>query len=100
MTSFYQKLNDLTKSNEAAKTGKLKPIKTDAPESILAFGRFTENASLIVFLNLSAKDISFYVECGKLNSEYRDVFNDQSYEYDCHKLFSIDAYGYLVLETK
>jgi len=97
MTSFYQKLNDITKSNEAVKTGELKPIKTDAPESILAFGRFTENDSLIVFLNLSPKDISFYVECGKLNGQYRNVFNDQAFEYNCHELFSIGAYGYLVL---
>lgn len=100
MAAFYQKLNNLTISNEAVKTGELKPIKTDAPESILAYGRFTENNSLIVLLNLSPKDISFYVECGKLNGEYRDLFSNQIFEYNCHELFSIDAFGYLVLETK
>ena len=100
MANFYQQLNDLTKSTEAVKTGELKPIKTDAPENILAFGRFTENDHLLVFLNLSPKDISFYVECGKLNGKYQNVFTGQTFEYDCHELFSIGAFGYLVLRKE
>ncbi|NOX48732.1 MAG: alpha-amylase [Chlorobi bacterium] len=97
MSSFYQKLNTLRKTKEALKSGELRPIKTDAPENILAFGRFSENDRVLVFLNLSSKDSSFYVECGKLNGQYRNVFNDEAFEYNCHELFSIGAYAYLVL---
>ena len=97
MTSIYQKLNALKQNNLALQTGEIKILKTDAPDSILAFARFTESKHVIVFLNLSDKDISFYVECGKLNGQYLNVFNEKTFEYNCHKPFSIDAYGYLVL---
>ena len=100
MTPFYQKLNKLRKDNEAVITGELKTITTDAPESILAFARFTENNHVIVILNLSDKDVSFYVECGKLNGQYQNVFSDEVYEYNCHNLFSMQAFGFLALKIK
>ncbi len=96
MTPLYQKLNTLL-NNGPLITGELKPIKTDAPESILTFTRFTDKNRLIVILNLSARDTSFYIECGKLNGQYQNLINDETFEFNCHGQFSLDAYGYLVL---
>jgi len=100
MSLLYEKLNDLKGNNTALQTGDFEPIKTDAPESIIAFSRSVGNKRVVVILNLSGDDVSFYVECGKLNGEYHNIITAGTFEYNCHELFSFVAYGYLVLEKK
>ncbi len=100
MALLYEKLICLKINSTALQSENFEAIKTDAPESILAFSKAVENNRVIVILNLSGKAVSFYIECGKLNGQYINVFNAETFEFNCHKPFLLEAYGYLIFEIQ
>jgi glycosidase len=96
MASLYQKLNHLTLSD--AKVNRIfTPLTNDNPDQILSYVIQSEKSHLIVLLNLSTDEKSFYIKCGKLNGLHRNVIDDNIFEFNCQKPFSLKPYGYLVL---
>ena len=101
MFELYKKLTLLKKSCPSLNEGTvIQAIKTDAQESILAFTRKVDNTNMIVLLNLSKDDVSFHIECGNFNKQYRNVLTGDIFDFDCHKPFLLSSYAYLVLVSE
>ena len=79
MTEFYKDLIDLKKANIALwngeSGGKMEMIKTNKDNKVFCFYREKDENRVIVFLNLSKKNLAVKPEMANLSGEYKDYFN-------------------------
>jgi len=101
MYSFYKKLIELNKRNpELWSDGKINKIENDSENHIVSFkvSNPKNDKIVIVFLNLSDKDQSFYIKCGDYNGYFMDIFTNADCKLNCHETINLKAYAYLLLE--
>lgn len=101
MYSFYKKLIELNKRNsELWSGGKINKIENDSENHIISFkiSNPKNDKIVIVFLNLSDKDHSFYIKCGDYNGYFMDVYTKVDCKLNCHETINLKAYAYLLLE--
>ncbi|MCB0807163.1 MAG: alpha-amylase, partial [Bacteroidales bacterium] len=98
MFGLFQKLIKIKKSiTDPAEEPELRNIKTDAPDQVVAIALFKDEVKCLCLLNLSDKEVHFYVKCQNLNGQYRNLIDDDQQSYSCHNRFTLSACGYLVI---
>jgi len=102
MFSLYKNLIELRKRNtELWSEGVLSKIDNDTENQIISFmiESLKVNKSVIVFLNLSDQDISFYIKCGYYKDHLKSVTTKENYKLNCNNTINLKAYSYLLLES-
>ncbi|MGA2406908.1 MAG: alpha-amylase family glycosyl hydrolase [Bacteroidales bacterium] len=101
MTRFYTRLIKMKKENRALWNGdfggKMDSIKTNKENKIFAFYREKEENRVVVFLNLSKKNVAFKPEVENLGGEYKDYFSGQKNTLPFADSLRLEPWGYKVL---
>lgn len=101
---FYKKLNALKHSNQALWNppygGTFAKIKNTEPAKVMSFMREKGDAKVLVVLNLSATPVSVAVKGDVVNGTYTDVFTGNETKIQKKEPFTLEAWGYKVLEAK
>jgi len=101
---FYKKLNALKHSNEALWNapygGTFAQVKNTEPAKVMSFIREKGDAKVLVVLNLSATPVSVAVKGDVVNGTYTDVFTGNETKIQKKEPFTLEAWGYKVLEAK
>ncbi|HUX56027.1 MAG TPA: alpha-amylase family glycosyl hydrolase [Bacteroidales bacterium] len=100
LTGFYKDLIDLKKSNIALwngeSGGKMEMIKTNKDSKVFCFYREKEENRVIVFLNLSKKNLAVKPEMTNLEGEYKDYFSSQETVFPLTDSLRLEPWGYKV----
>jgi glycosidase len=98
MSILYKKLSDLN-NRLPGKTlyGKLIPIENDAEESILSAEIKVKNHRILIFLNLSGSQQSFYIKCEQYTGTWTDFKSGILFSFDCQKQHNLEPYKYHIL---
>jgi glycosidase len=100
LSSFYKKLIDLKKSNEALWNGNsggpMTLINSNKDNRVFAYFREKEGSRVIVFLNLSKKDITFKPDLNSIDGEYLNYFTGQRELLSLKDSIRLDSWGYKV----
>jgi glycosidase len=101
LTGFYRNLVLLKKQNKALwngdEGGPMVKINTGKDNRIFAFYREKDANRVVVFLNLSKKNISIKHTEGKLNGEYSDYFTGLRTILPLTDSLRLEPWGYKVL---
>ena len=100
LSGFYENLIELKKSNEALwngdSGGPMTLIKTNRDNRIFAYFREKEENRVIVFLNLSKKNITFKPDLVRIDGEYLNYFTGQKEMLTLKDSIRLDPWGYRV----
>jgi len=101
LTGFYRNLVSLKKQNKALwngdEGGPMVKINTGKDNRIFAFYREKDANRVVVFLNLSKKNVSIKPTEGKLNGEYSDYFTGLRTVLPLTDSLRLEPWGYKVL---
>jgi glycosidase len=101
LTAFYKDLINLKKSNPALSNGefgaKIEMIKTNRDNKAFCFSREKDGNRVLVFLNLSKKDIAIKPVLDNLDGEYTDYFGKIKTTVPLADSVKLEAWGYKVL---
>jgi len=103
MVPFYKTLNSLKHRNQALWNppygGKLVPLTNNAPDKIVSFLRTTENARVMVLINMSPDTITTTITTAIADGKYINNFNQNkiNFNVDNRKCY-FEPWEYLVLE--
>jgi len=103
MFPFYRTMNYLKHRNKALWNppfgGKLVPLTNNAPEKIVSFLRSSENARVMVLINMSPDTITTTITTPIADGKYINVFNKNKINFnsDNRKCY-FEPWEYLVLE--
>jgi glycosidase len=101
LTGFYKDLIRLKKENKALwngdSGGKMIKIETNRDNKVFAFYRQKDENRVVVFLNLTKKNVSFKPEIKGLEGEFTDYFTGQETGLNNGVKFSLDPWGFKVL---
>lgn len=103
MIPFYKTLNSLKHRNPALWNppfgGKLVPLTNSAPNKIVSFLRSSENARVMVLINMSPDTITTTITTTIADGKYINVFNQNkiNFNVDNRKCY-FEPWEYLVLE--
>ena len=75
-------------------------FQTDADQQVWAFHRVKNGDKIIAILNLSPKSASFTIDDPALIGEYTDVLTDEVHHLDRSENFTLNPWGYWLLEAK
>lgn len=104
LTGFYASLIKLKKSNEALWNGdfggKMMKIRTNKDRKIFAFYREKDDNRVVVFLNLTKKNVSFRPVLNNLEGEYTEFFSNQETTFPTSVNITLDPWGFKVLVKK
>jgi glycosidase len=100
MTGFYTNLIKLKKENKALwngdNGGTMDSIKTNKECKVFAYYREKEENRIVVFLNMSKKNISVLPDVRNLGGEYRDYFTGQKTTLPMADSLRLEPWGYRV----
>jgi glycosidase len=100
LTGFYASLIRLKKGNEAIWNGDfggpMVKIKTNKDKRIFAFYREKGGNRVIVFLNLTKKNVTIKPVLKDLEGEYTEYFTDRKAEFLLSVNLTLDPWGYKV----
>jgi glycosidase len=100
LTGFYASLIRLKKGNEAIWNGDfggpMVKIKTNKDKRIFAFYREKGGNRVVVFLNLTKKNVTFKPVLKDLEGEYTEYFTDRKAEFPLSLNLTLDPWGYKV----
>ena len=100
MTRFYSGLIKLKKENQALWNGDyggtMDSIKTHKERKIFAYYREKDENRVIVFLNLSKKNVSIKTKVRNLEGEYTDYFSGQKTILPLADSLRLEPWGYRV----
>ncbi len=100
MTGFYANLIKMKKENIALWNGefggKMDSIKTNKVNKVFAFYREKEENRVVVFLNLSKKNVIIKPEVENLGGEYKDYFSGQKTTLPFADSLRLEPWGYRV----
>ncbi|MGD0341572.1 MAG: alpha-amylase family glycosyl hydrolase [Bacteroidales bacterium] len=100
LTGFYQSLTRLKKGNEALWNGDfggpMMKIKTDKDKKVFAYSREKNGNRVIVFLNLTKKNISFKPDLNGLDGEYTEYFTGEKTNLPLSVNLTLNPWGYKV----
>jgi glycosidase len=101
MTRFYTSLIKMKKENKSLWNGdfggKMDSIKTNKENKVFAFYREKEENRVVVFLNLSKKNVAIKPEVENLSGEYKDYFSGQKNSLPFADSLKLEPWGYKVL---
>jgi glycosidase len=101
MTEFYTDLIKMKKENKALWNGdfggKMDSIITNADKKVFAFCREKDENRVIVFLNLSKKNLAIKPEVKNLGGDYKDYFSGQKAILPFADSLRLEPWGYRVL---
>ncbi|MCB2220071.1 MAG: alpha-amylase [Bacteroidetes bacterium] len=99
MFVLYQKMAKLKSTlPNFSDAVEVRVIKSDVPEKILAIALFEGEAKCLLLLNLSDKEVDFYVKCQQLEGPFWNALQQEDEtDYSCHNQFKLSAHGYIVL---
>jgi glycosidase len=101
MSGFYKNLITLKKSNNAlfngAAGGSMTLIKTNKDNKIFAYYREKDANRIVVFLNLSKKNVTFKPDLSNLEGEYKNHFSNQNENLAVKDSISLNSWSYKVL---
>ena len=104
LVPFYQTLNKLKHSNEALQNppygGTFIKVNNTKPKDVLSFIREKGEAKVLVVLNLTAAPVSFSLKGAIVKENYLNVFSGEEMLINEGDPFSLEAWGYKVLEAK
>jgi len=64
----------------------------------MAFSISEDNKKVILLLNLSEKESTFYLKCENLSDKtFLNLLSETIIQYSCHQQFSLMPYDYLIL---
>ncbi len=94
--TFYKKLINLRKNNQALRHGSFKVIAELTKGDIFAFRRSTDKQSILIIFNRSDSEHQLEI---KYNGKVRDIFNNQNFESKQNLLrLSIEKQSFMILE--
>ena len=100
MTRFYKDLIKLKKSNPALSNGefgaKMELIKTNKDNRAFCYSRKSEANTVLVFLNLSKKEVALKPSLDNLTGEYTDFFSGIKTTVPLMDSVKIEPWGYRV----
>jgi glycosidase len=100
MTGFYTDLIRMKKANKALWNGEfggvMEMIKTNKENKIFAFYREKDENRVVVFLNLSKKNMAFKPDTKKIEGEYADYFTGEKTILPLNDSLRLEAWGYRV----
>lgn len=73
---------------------------TGADEQVWAFYRQKSGDKIISIMNLSPKPVTFAITDDALKGEYTDVLTDEAYKLGTSESFTLEPWGYWLLEAK
>lgn len=101
-TEFYTRLNQIKKSNEslwnADSGGKLVPVETNCPESVLSFIRQKGNNQVLVLLNLSSNVQQLRIDNTELFGTYTDLISEEQFTIENGQALQMEAWSYYILQ--
>lgn len=101
LTSFYKDLITLKKSNAALANGdaggSMTIIKTNKNNKIFAYYREKDANRVVVFLNLSKKDVTFKPDLTNLEGEYKNYFTGVAEKLAVKDSVNLGPWSYKVL---
>ncbi len=99
---FYTALNTLKHNNEALWNppygGNFENLKNSQQGSVLTFIRNRGNKSVLVFANLSAKEVRFTMNAKSAAGNFTEVFDKTQLIFKGDETFTLPAWGYKVYE--
>jgi glycosidase len=100
LTYFYKSLISLKKSNKALWNGdfggKMVKIRTNKDRKIFAYSREKDDNRVVVFLNLTKKNVSFKPVLRGLEGEYMDYFTSKKTTLPLESDIKLEPWGYRV----
>lgn len=104
LQEFYSKLLNLKKENKALWNGdwggSFKRINTTAGEHVFSFIRELEQEKVIVLLNLSDQNQTFFLKTENNEGNYISLFTQANVVINNNSSFSLKPWEYLVLSSK
>ncbi len=103
MVPFYKTLNSLKHRNHALWNppygGNLVPLTNTAPDKIVSFLRSTDNARVMVLINMSPDTITTTITTAIADGKYINTFNQNKINFNVdNRECYFEPWGYLVLE--
>jgi len=99
-SGFYQKLNELKNTNRALwggnKSSKVKLLKCNKSENILAFERENETNKVLVIMNLSPEAVKVTFEEQALIDVFTDFFTGKSVQLSAKESFKLKPWEYKI----
>ena len=100
MTRFYTDLIKMKKENKALWNGEsggtMEMIKTDKASKMFAYYREKDNNKVIVFLNLSKKNLVIKAETQNINGDYKNYFTGGKITFPIKDSLRLEPWGYRV----
>lgn len=101
LTGFYHDLINLKKGNEAlwngTSGGKMVKIATNRDNKVFAFSREKNENRVIVFLNLTKKNVSFKPVLKGMEGEYTEYFSGRRISIPLSDKMSLEPWGFMTL---
>jgi glycosidase len=101
LSGFYKNLITLKKTNQALLNGdaggSMTLIKTNKDNKIFAYYREKDANRIVVFLNLSKKNVTFKPDLNNIEGEYRNYFGNITETLALKDSISLDPWSYKVL---
>lgn len=100
MTDYYADLIRLKKENRALWNGDwggtMEIIGTDRDNRVFAYSREKDNNKIVVFLNLTAKDVSFTPGDDQPDGDYTEIYSGEEMTFPAEEKTSLEPWGYKV----
>jgi glycosidase len=100
MTRFYEDLIKMKKGNKALWNGEsggtMEMIKTNRDNKVFAYFREKDNNRVIVFLNLSKKNIAIKPDTQNIGGEYKNYFSGEKVTLPISDSLRMEPWGYRV----
>lgn len=96
---FYTKLNQLRAKNAALRpNAAYTNLTTNQPDQVLAFKRSFEKNTVLVVLNLSARESRFNFSGTTISGNYKDIFSGAPVSLTANQSMYLEPWGYRVYE--
>jgi glycosidase len=100
MTSFYTDLIKMKKENKSLWNGEfggtMEMIKTNKDNKVFSFYRDKDGNRVVVFLNLSKKNLAIKPEIQKIDGEYKNYFTGEKTTLPLSDSLRLEPWGYQV----
>ena len=99
---FYKSLLQLRARNPALHSGDINAsttfIKTNVDQFVLSWQRKLARNEVLVFLNLSSRELDMVVSDENLNGTYKDIFDGEIFNFSKDKAIRLKPWQYIVAE--
>lgn len=102
MFDLYKILVDIRKQNpDLWSHCNIQKIENDTNDTVvsLQISDHKQISKVILFLNLSNKNQTFYIKCGKYTGNFTNLISKENCKINCHNAVNLKAFGYKILES-